>query len=465
MSKKGLSLIPDYGSSDAALPRGTSAGRISRMWLSSKANPAAPSAEDYFRLIQQNFEVRQFAETGAISNDVPVAAESKALDNMEGAKRTEVSQAKKAPPTPSEIVEDTKGGPEFSTLSRFLVQTDQDVVGIPSGRPREQWHPKPEKLDSKMERLNPKRSSPNPLNELISDLGESLSKDSVKRSGESLLVRGSDEDELRGVLDLALKSFSKKFPEAYLELKVTDVRELPNGETQIKVSPILNPGMKLSRGTDYEIWSDVVEISFEGDRSRPAVVVDYNMKRMAFYKSTGTGGQTDMGDWVPFYGIADLNGESVPWIHHSWFVKGEASKIPAPGTDEYEARKQLLALDHAGELQPLRKIEIPSHNFRQRASIQNIKDAYEACKEVNGWLSYHGALRGNEKFARGNPLIGWSHSSKWKSWNPDMTSFLKILIKKAGLNYSSVMNMSVQDLAAVSGLSVPEALVLWRSQN
>jgi hypothetical protein len=70
-------------------------------------------------------EVREFSESGALSNN-PESAET-----FEEELRAEI-----APPNPSEIIEDTAGADEFSTLSRFIVETEQpveDEANIPQG--------------------------------------------------------------------------------------------------------------------------------------------------------------------------------------------------------------------------------------------------------------------------------------------------------------------------------------------
>ena len=70
-------------------------------------------------------EVREFSESGALSNN------PNAVETLEEELRAEI-----APPNPSQILDDTAGSDEFSTLSRFLVQTQQpveDEAGVPQG--------------------------------------------------------------------------------------------------------------------------------------------------------------------------------------------------------------------------------------------------------------------------------------------------------------------------------------------
>ena len=83
----------------------------------------ASAAERFFDNPQKR-EVREFYESGALSN------------NSEHHEGLEALRAEIAPPTPSEIVTGTAGSDEFSTLSRFIVDTQQEVAepnDIPQG--------------------------------------------------------------------------------------------------------------------------------------------------------------------------------------------------------------------------------------------------------------------------------------------------------------------------------------------
>ena len=96
---------------------------------------AAPSAEHWFFDNPEKREVREFAETDAISNLPPTAA--KAVKEFESPDRTvgEAKQeAKAAPPSPLKI-ETKPGGKQFSTLNRFVIETEQPKSGnVPQGR-------------------------------------------------------------------------------------------------------------------------------------------------------------------------------------------------------------------------------------------------------------------------------------------------------------------------------------------
>jgi len=71
-------------------------------------------------------EVREFAESGALSNEPPVA--EKAVEEVDNPTETPAQaeeQAEEAPPTPDEIQAEP-GGAEFSTLNRFVVDTAEE---------------------------------------------------------------------------------------------------------------------------------------------------------------------------------------------------------------------------------------------------------------------------------------------------------------------------------------------------
>lgn len=112
--------------------------RVARRFLEAQVKapkPAAPSAEHRFFDNPEKREVRQFAETDALSN-LPATA-VKAVKEFEDADRTVTEakqEAKKAPPPPTKI-EKKPGGKQFSTLNRFIVETEQPKVrGVPQGR-------------------------------------------------------------------------------------------------------------------------------------------------------------------------------------------------------------------------------------------------------------------------------------------------------------------------------------------
>lgn len=93
-----------------------------------------PTAEAFFFDNPERREVREFAHSKAHSN-VPAIANTAGRE--EGLTRSElredVARARIAPPTPADI-EDRPGADEFSTLNRYLVETEQPTdPGVPSG--------------------------------------------------------------------------------------------------------------------------------------------------------------------------------------------------------------------------------------------------------------------------------------------------------------------------------------------
>lgn len=115
--------------------------RVAFRYLSKKAAevpPAAPSAEHAFFDNPEKREVREFAETSAISNDPAIA--TKAAPALDQKPRAEAAKAKEAPPTPTEIVAEPGGDP-FSTLNRYVVETKEPVQGVPEGHAEIPKHP------------------------------------------------------------------------------------------------------------------------------------------------------------------------------------------------------------------------------------------------------------------------------------------------------------------------------------
>jgi hypothetical protein len=86
------------------------------------------SSEDLFLKEPRYHETREFAESGVLGNDPSVDKGDQAT-------------GKPVPPTPTEIIKDTPGSKELSTFSRYLIQTDHDVKGIPEHRDDVEKHP------------------------------------------------------------------------------------------------------------------------------------------------------------------------------------------------------------------------------------------------------------------------------------------------------------------------------------
>lgn len=112
--------------------------RVARRHISArkhKFDGASPSAEHYFFDNPKKRETREFAQTKALSNEVPTAVKAvKEMDNPDKTVAKARSEANKAPPTPEEIRKEP-GGKQFSTLNRYLVVTEQPKVkGVPVSR-------------------------------------------------------------------------------------------------------------------------------------------------------------------------------------------------------------------------------------------------------------------------------------------------------------------------------------------
>ena len=95
--------------------------------LSVTPPPAAPSAEGEFFDNPEKREVREFADSGAVSNSPEVAADAATEDQLDLPAVDEVEKAMDAPPTPGEIAEEP-GGDEVSTLNRYVVLSEEPGV-------------------------------------------------------------------------------------------------------------------------------------------------------------------------------------------------------------------------------------------------------------------------------------------------------------------------------------------------
>lgn len=105
--------------------------------IKASVSPADMSAEAHFFDKPRAREVREFAQSGAVSNDYGVAAHASRAGDA--SVRAEVD---KAPPTTAEILE-LPGGPEFSTLNRYVVETLVDThKDVPQGHDEVAKHPR-----------------------------------------------------------------------------------------------------------------------------------------------------------------------------------------------------------------------------------------------------------------------------------------------------------------------------------
>lgn len=113
-----------------------------RFLMRAAAEAVAPSAESAFWHNPERYEVRQMAETGAVTNDPAVALDAAKLKELPRADlKEDVAQAKEAPPLPTDINEEQPGSEQFSTLSRYLVKTEQRTPSLPSGVADRPMHP------------------------------------------------------------------------------------------------------------------------------------------------------------------------------------------------------------------------------------------------------------------------------------------------------------------------------------
>jgi len=106
----------------------TAAARVARRYLQSQAEEVPRSAEHYFFDNPKRRETREFAESDALSNFPGIAAKSvKEMDNSTLSVSQARSDARQAPPTPTEIKK-KPGGEQFSTLNRLVMETEEAEV-------------------------------------------------------------------------------------------------------------------------------------------------------------------------------------------------------------------------------------------------------------------------------------------------------------------------------------------------
>ena len=102
---------------------------------------AAPSAEGHFFDNPEKREVREFAQSKAISNSVEVTENAIKDDRLNESPGKALMEADEAPPTPDEIAKEP-GGDVVSTLNRMLVQTEEPVPSsVPKGHGQVPKHP------------------------------------------------------------------------------------------------------------------------------------------------------------------------------------------------------------------------------------------------------------------------------------------------------------------------------------
>lgn len=142
-----IRLQPDYGSLSGM------ASRVATAW---RENPDGPSNPDtVFFDSPRKREVREFAQSHAVSNMGDVAKQSvKDSDNTDVTVRQEAAKVNKSPPTPIEIKSETPGSDEFSTLSRYVVLTEQPTdSAVPQGHDEIEKHPQRVAHSSSLSRI------------------------------------------------------------------------------------------------------------------------------------------------------------------------------------------------------------------------------------------------------------------------------------------------------------------------
>jgi len=110
--------------------------RVAERFLEAAEAPpgAAPTAEAYFFGNPEMREVREFSESNAVSNKPGVAVKSVKDSEADRTVSEAKSEANNAPLDPSEI-ETLPGGRQFSTLNRYVIETEQPgTKGLPEGR-------------------------------------------------------------------------------------------------------------------------------------------------------------------------------------------------------------------------------------------------------------------------------------------------------------------------------------------
>ena len=109
-----------------------------------KSRTAQETAEKHFFDQPRNREVREFARSNATSNVSGVGVQSlKEVANDGKSVAQERKDERKAPPTPVEVSDKEPGGKQFSTLSRYVVETEQPTDrSVPQGLEETPRHPK-----------------------------------------------------------------------------------------------------------------------------------------------------------------------------------------------------------------------------------------------------------------------------------------------------------------------------------
>lgn len=104
------------------MSRRLSVQRVASRYIAS----GAPSAEHLFFDRPRAREMREFAESDALTNDIGVADAAIRSGDLAESARAIRNQVAEAPWTISEVME-MPGADEFGTLNRYVVETEQPV--------------------------------------------------------------------------------------------------------------------------------------------------------------------------------------------------------------------------------------------------------------------------------------------------------------------------------------------------
>lgn len=110
--------------------------KFSLMRLAQDRDSGAGSSSEFFFSDPRKREVREFAQSQAPTN-VPTVLPKivKEYENLDQTPSKMRSEVKESPNTPSETIKVTPGSDQFSTLSRYIVFTEQPVKKMPSKVP------------------------------------------------------------------------------------------------------------------------------------------------------------------------------------------------------------------------------------------------------------------------------------------------------------------------------------------
>ena len=87
----------------------------------------APSDEALFYKAPNQRAVLEFAESGAITNDVATAEKASREDHLDVSESVAVADAEAAPPLPTEIAQ-APGGAAVSTLNQYVIKSVDPVA-------------------------------------------------------------------------------------------------------------------------------------------------------------------------------------------------------------------------------------------------------------------------------------------------------------------------------------------------